>query len=105
MNGESLAQAEQNALKALDDELRQHGHLNMIAFDLINLCLSRLPELPIKEIPLPQKISTSLLVQLSNDLRTSSLRSRSFSAKSLFPRIRSSPFKRTSLFRIAFTID
>jgi hypothetical protein len=73
MNGESLAQAEQNALKALDEELRQHGHLNLIAFDLINLCLSRLPELPIKEIPLPQKISTSLLVQLSNDLRTSSL--------------------------------
>lgn len=73
MEGESLAQAEKATAENLDPELRRHGELNMFAFDLISITLSRLPEVLISEIPLPQKVATSLLVQLSNDLRTSSL--------------------------------
>lgn len=71
--GESLADAEQKALEILDPELSRHGKLNMHAFNLIGDALGSLPEQNIQHAPLPQKIATSLLVQISNDLRSSSL--------------------------------
>ncbi len=71
--GESLSVAEKKAIETLDLELNRHGKLNMHAFNLIGAALSRLPMQDVKKIPLPQKIATSLLVQLSNDLRASSL--------------------------------
>ena len=66
--GESLADAERNALKNLDSELNRHGRLNMEAFDLIGFALSRLPIIDVHKVPLPRKIATSLLVKISNDL-------------------------------------
>jgi len=71
--GESLADAERDALKSLDSELNRHGKLNMQAFNLIGFALSRLPVIDIHKVPLPRKIATSLLVKISNDLRTASL--------------------------------
>jgi len=70
---DSLADAEMEALKILAPELHLHGKLNMRAFDLIGAVVNRLPELRIHEIPLSKRIAISLLVQLSNDLRASSL--------------------------------
>lgn len=71
--GESLADAEKKTVETLAPDLNRHGLLNMQAFNLIGSVLSRIPEQKIKEAPLSQKIATSLLVQLSNDLRASSL--------------------------------
>ena len=72
---ESLADAEKKASETLESELKSHGKLNMQAFNLIGNVLGRLPiqKVKIKDAPLPLKIATSLLVQLSNDLRTASL--------------------------------
>lgn len=70
---ESLADAEKKALAELDTELGNHGKLNMQAFNLVGTILSHLPERNIQDIPLSQKVCTSLLVQLSNDLRAASL--------------------------------
>ncbi len=69
----SLADAEKEALKLLEPELNRHGRLTMDAFNLIGMTLSRIPERPIHEIPLSQKVAAGLLVKLSNDLRSSSL--------------------------------
>ena len=71
--GESIIEAEKAAIKTLDPELRRHGKLNMHAFNLISDVLSCLPENNIQDISLSQKIATSLLIQLSNDLRATSL--------------------------------
>lgn len=71
--GESLEDAEQEALKILEPELSHHGELNLQAFNLVGLTLGSLPEQNIQDIPLTRKIATCLLVQISNDLRTSSL--------------------------------
>ena len=71
--GESLENAEREALRILDSELSRHGKLNMQAFNLVGITLGCLPEQNIQDIPLSQKIATSLLVHISNDLRTSSL--------------------------------
>jgi hypothetical protein len=73
MNVESLAESEKAAAEALDIELERHSRLNMFAFNLICFALSRLPGKAFEETPLPQRIATSLLVQLSDDLRASSL--------------------------------
>ena len=70
---ESLADAEKEALKFLEPELHRHGMLTMDAFNIISMTLGRIPEQPINKILLSQKVTTSLLVQLSNDLRSSSL--------------------------------
>ncbi|MFH1702125.1 MAG: hypothetical protein ABIB41_01670 [Nitrospirota bacterium] len=71
--GESLENAEREALRILDSELSRHGKLNMQAFNLVGITLCCLPEQNIQNIPLSQRIATSLLVHISNDLRTSSL--------------------------------
>ncbi|MBW1813560.1 MAG: hypothetical protein JRJ39_07765 [Deltaproteobacteria bacterium] len=71
--GESLVDAEKKAVEILDPELNRHGKINMEAFNLIGAVLSRVPRERIREIPLPQKVATSLIVQVSNDLRTASL--------------------------------
>ena len=71
--GESIVEAEKAAIEILDPELRRHGKLNMHAFNLIGDVLNCLPENNIQDIPLSQKIATSLLIQLSNDLRAASL--------------------------------
>jgi hypothetical protein len=70
---ESLAEAEKEALKVLEPELSRHGVLTMDAFNLIGTTLGRIPEQLFQEIPLSQKVTTSLLIQLANDLRSSSL--------------------------------
>lgn len=70
---ESLADAEQETLNMLDKELGPHGRLNMQAFNIVGKILSHLPGENIKDIPISQKVCTSLLVQLSNDLRSASL--------------------------------
>ena len=71
--GESLVDAEKKALATLGPELNRHGKVNMQAFNLIGDVLSRMSEKHLKESSLSQKVATSLIVQVSNDLRTASL--------------------------------
>jgi hypothetical protein len=75
MNGESLAEAERAAIRALDAEFKHHGKLNMMAFDLINLAQSKIPESLIQEIPLPQVEDdvTLVVVKIDENLRESKI--------------------------------
>jgi hypothetical protein len=70
---QSLPDAEREALKVLEPELFRHGKLTEDAFNLIGVTLGRVPEQPFREISLPQKVTTSLLIQISNDLASSSM--------------------------------
>ena len=70
---QSLPDAEKEAFKVLEPELSRHGKLTEDAFNLIGMTLGRVPEQRFRGIPLPQKVTTSLLIQLSNDLASSSI--------------------------------
>jgi hypothetical protein len=70
---ESLETAERHALSMLGAELSEHLSLTENAFNLIGAAISSLPELPIRDMPESLKVATTLLIRLSNDLRSASL--------------------------------
>ena len=69
----SLADAEQNALKSLEQELGRHALVTELTFNTTNMIASRLPELPVREVSSSRKVCTALLIRLSNDLRCAAL--------------------------------
>jgi len=71
--GEPLGDAERRALEVLEPELNRHGALTMFAFDVICTAVSRVPELPVLDVPLSTRVAVNLLVRLSNDLRCAAL--------------------------------
>lgn len=71
--GESLGQAELQAMDTLDPQLRDHALLTEQAFNLIGEVLGRIPETPLRDVSQSRKVLTALLVRLSNDLRSAAL--------------------------------
>jgi len=73
--GESLGQAELQAMDTLDPQLRDHALLTEQAFNLTGevLGLGWLPETPLREVSQSRKVLTALLVRFSNDLRSAAL--------------------------------
>lgn len=71
--GESLGEAEQQALQLLEPALRNHALVTENAFNLIGETLSCAPEILLRDLSQSRKAATSLLVRLSNDLRSAAL--------------------------------
>lgn len=71
--GESLDQAELQAMETLDVQLRDHASLTEQAFNLTAEIIGRIPEMPLHEVSQSRKVLTALLVRLSNDLRSAAL--------------------------------
>ena len=72
-NGESLGQAEVQAMDTLDAQFRDHALLTEGAFNLIGEVLGRTPETSLREVSQSRKVLTALLARLSNDLRSAAL--------------------------------
>ena len=71
--GESLETAERQAMSVLSVELSRHLSLTERAFNLIGATVNSLSELPVRDLSQSRKAATTLLIRLSNDLRTAAL--------------------------------
>lgn len=70
---ESLRLAEQDAVEMLKTELSKHLALTMKAFNLIGMAVDSLPEGPVLDVSQSRNTATTLLIRLSNDLRSAVL--------------------------------
>lgn len=66
---DSLAEAEQQTGNELAPKLAAYASASERAFNSVGLVLGAAPEVPFREVPLSRKVSTVLMVRLSNDLR------------------------------------
>ena len=67
--GETLQEAEAKAIEIMGHELASHLSLVQEGHNLIGFSIIAVPEGPILDLPLSLKVSTNLLVRISNDLR------------------------------------
>jgi hypothetical protein len=69
----SLSAAERDALKRLDDELREHLLLSVHAYNLIIAAVAALGDIRLKDLAPSRMVATSILLRLANDLRCAAL--------------------------------
>ncbi len=67
---ENIEHAEECAIETAHGELRDHLTLTETAFNLSGLAIKRLPHVPLVQMPLSRKVAATLLIRLSNDLRS-----------------------------------
>jgi hypothetical protein len=70
---ECLGEAERAAVIVLGDELREHLALTETAFNLVGRAVGALPEVPVQDVSPSQNVATSLIIRLSNDMRSAAL--------------------------------
>ncbi len=68
--GESIEEAEIQAIKVLEPQLARHLALTDLGIDVIMLALNRAPDLPVLQVPQSRKVTTALLVRIANDARS-----------------------------------
>jgi len=69
----SIKKAEINISRILEPELSQHGMLTMTMFNTICEAMSQIQTKSVTSVPQALKVAISLLMRISNDLRTTSL--------------------------------
>jgi len=64
-----ISDAEMAAIKTLEVELREHLKVSTDVYNCLGLALSSVPDAPLHEVPQARKVTTCLLVRITNDLR------------------------------------
>lgn len=70
---DSLGVAEKQVADELWPKLSAHSSVTEKAFNTVGQALAAPPELPVSQVSLSRKVTTVLLVRLSNDLRAAAL--------------------------------
>lgn len=72
MSLSSIHKAEHEALEALKDEMKDHDQLASEMYDLIGWTVALVPERPIAQVPLAERVCLTLMSRISDDLRCAS---------------------------------